>query len=297
MPSIESVDAVLAGTAGGISVTVFGHGFDTVKVKMQSSQTNSSFVNAVKSIYREAGVGGFYAGIGSPLAGSMVFCAVLFLAHKEISEFTIHVLGMQPDTFRQSLLSGAMCGVVASGVENVVDFFKTQKQVAMNNKTKFAHENVFVLGRKLVREHGWFVSYQGFSATLIRNIPANAVYFASFEEMLKRNPLQTQSDALNAMFAGAVGGWNYWFFTYPLDVIKTKMMAQDPSICRTKKLTWVGAATELYREAGFRSFTRGLTPCLIRAIPANGICLTTVDGCKRWFKERRQNAEKAAKQF
>lgn len=288
MPSIESFDSIIAGTAGGIATTLSGHGFDTVKVKMQSSHQQTTFVNAVKNIYREAGVTGFYAGVMSPLTGSALFCSVLFLAHHEITLLTTQLLKMEKDTLSQSLIAGGLCGVVASGVENVVDFFKTQKQIAVTNKTPFANENFFAQSKRLIQQHGFMVSYQGLSATLIRNIPANAVYFASFEEMLKRNPLHTKSDTMNAMLAGAVGGWNYWFFTYPLDVIKTRMMVQDPCVCKTKKLTWRSAARELYKEGGAKSFTRGLTPCLLRAIPANGICLTTVDACKRSLKERRK---------
>jgi solute carrier family 25 carnitine/acylcarnitine transporter 20/29 len=37
------------------------------------------------------------------------------------------------------------------------------------------------------------------------------------------------------------------------------------------------AARKLWAEGGLRRFYRGFTPCLLRAVPANGVMLLTVD--------------------
>ena len=75
MPS-DSINSLLAGTTGGVAVTLVGHGFDTVKVKMQTATTSQSVLSTVSTIYKEGGLGGFYTGVGSPLAGQMFFRSI-----------------------------------------------------------------------------------------------------------------------------------------------------------------------------------------------------------------------------
>ena len=181
MPS-DSINSLLAGTTGGIAVTLVGHGFDTVKVKMQTATTQTSVVTTVGSIYKEDGIRGFYKGVGSPLAGQCFFRSVLFFSLSEAKTFTTGTLHFEPNTFSHSFVAGALAGAAASTAESPVDFFKTQKQVRASS------DNVFVLGKKLVDQFGVRVAYQGFSGTLIRNIPANAIYFGTFDTMKRRNP-------------------------------------------------------------------------------------------------------------
>lgn len=79
-----------------------------------------------------------------------------------------------------------------------------------------------------------------------------------------------------SMLAGSVAGILFWVSIYPLDVIKTAMMTDSmvkgerkyPTMMQTTKLLW--------QEGGPRRFLKGLTPCLIRAAPANAAMLGTV---------------------
>jgi solute carrier family 25 carnitine/acylcarnitine transporter 20/29 len=44
-----------------------------------------------------------------------------------------------------------------------------------------------------------------------------------------------------------------------------------------KHASMAAAARNLWAEGGIRRFYKGFTPCLIRAVPANGAMLFTVD--------------------
>ncbi len=82
--------------------------------------------------------------------------------------------------------------------------------------------------------------------------------------------------------AGGSAGFFYWLFFYPLDVIKSAMQT-DAQAKKDRRYCGVrDAAKQLYAEGGVARFYKGITPCLLRAIPANAIMLITnvrVGGC------------------
>merc|ERR1719364_502643 len=68
---------VTAGTCGGIAVTLVGHPFDTLKVRLQTQSSTkpvySGVVDCFMKTLRWEGVGGLYKGVTSPLVGQMFF--------------------------------------------------------------------------------------------------------------------------------------------------------------------------------------------------------------------------------
>jgi hypothetical protein len=67
----------------------------------------------------------------------------------------------------------------------------------------------------------------------------------------------------------------YWLLFYPLDVIKSALQT-DALVKSQRKYCGIGdAAKQLYAEGGISRFYKGLTPCLIRSVPANAVMLIT----------------------
>ena len=79
------------------------------------------------------------------------------------------------------------------------------------------------------RKEGVLGFYQGLSALLLREVPANFFYFAGYEGMKKllQTPEEQESGAKTAawklIISGGVGGMTYWASIYPVDVMKTKL--------------------------------------------------------------------------
>ena len=80
--------------------------------------------------------------------------------------------------------------------------------------------------------------------------------------------------------AGGVAGVFYWALTYPTDVIKSSLMSDAAETSKRKYNGIVDCARQIYKEGGMKSFFRGFTPCLLRAIPANGVMIFIVDQCR-----------------
>lgn len=123
---------------------------------------------------------------------------------------------------------------------------------------------------------------QGLGVTLLRNTPANAVYLGSFEILKQRFAKQLQCAPADLpvpaiVSAAGIGGLLYWLAIFPVDVVKSAV--QSDSIIPSKR-AYAGpaaAARALWAEGGIKRFYRGFTPCLLRAVPANGVMLLTVD--------------------
>ena len=75
--------------------------------------------------------------------------------------------------------------------------------------------------RQIWRGEGVRGLFRGLGVTVAREIPAFALYFASFEAMT-RQPGQPVGTA-HLMVAGGVAGVLSWTVTYPVDIIKSRL--------------------------------------------------------------------------
>ncbi|KAK2174263.1 hypothetical protein NP493_815g02070 [Ridgeia piscesae] len=144
------------------------------------------------------------------------------------------------------------------------------------------YRNVFHAGYSIMQQHRLKGAYQGIIATCLRNTPASGIYFG-FMETVKHHftPASGGAPPKWAVFmAGGTGGFFYWFLTYPTDVVKSSMMSDATELSKRKYSGYIDCAQQIYKEGGLKNFFRGFTPCLLRAIPANGVMIFLVDQCR-----------------
>ena len=134
--------------------------------------------------------------------------------------------------------------------------------------------------------NGWRGPFQGLGPTIVRNAPANAIYLGSFEVgKLRAAELYgcsvSELPAPVVMGAGGLGGVLYWLAVFPVDVVKSAMMTDAIDPAQRKYPSMAAAARALWAEGGVPRFFRGFSPCLMRAVPANGVMLYTVDAMQQ----------------
>ena len=56
-----------------------------------------------------------------------------------------------------------------------------------------------------------------------------------------------------------------------------KIYPTDYAACRAQLVVALSLPQKLWAEGGWRRFFKGFTPCLARAVPANGAMLLTVE--------------------
>jgi solute carrier family 25 carnitine/acylcarnitine transporter 20/29 len=301
-PGRKFVKDVISGTAGGLAVVAVGHPFDTLKVRLQTQPTvnpiYSGFLDAARKTVQWEGLSGLYKGVSSPLAGQMFFRMTLFSAFGGSKRW----LSTNPDGSTRPLVTsdfykaGAMTGFAAAFAESPVDFYKSQVQVQIirsksNPDYKPAFTKVLDCVRQSFRYNGLKGPFQGLGATLIRNVPANSVYLGSFEVM-KREVAKRQDKPVSQLHPavvvalGGLGGIFYWMTIFPVDAVKSAMQTDDLRKPERKFPTMASAVKQLYAEGGIGRFYKGFTPAIIRAAPANGVMLATVDKVTYWLADK-----------
>lgn len=281
---------VAAGTAGGIAVTLVGHPFDTLKVRLQTQSATkpvySGMIDCLTKTLRWEGFGGLYKGVASPLVGQMFFRATLFGAYGQSKEYLRARNGGHLEA-KHYFMAGGMTGFVAAFAEGPIDFYKSQMQVQIvRAKADPSYKPPFTGMVQCVNQsfkyNGFRAPFQGLGATILRNTPANALYLGSYEYMKGmaagwRNCAVTDLPPHEVMLAGGLGGLLYWLATFPVDSVKSALQSDSLNPAERKYNGIMGCIQGLYKEGGVGRFYKGFAPCVLRAIPANGVMLYTVD--------------------
>ncbi|XP_075761036.1 tricarboxylate transport protein, mitochondrial isoform X2 [Pelodiscus sinensis] len=220
--------AILAGgIAGGIEICIT---FPTEYVKTQlqlDERANppryKSIGHCVRLTIQDHGVKGLYRGLSSLLYGSIPKSAVRFGMFEFLSNYAKDSRGKLDN--KRSLLCGLGAGVAEAVV--VVCPMETIKvkfihdQSSLNPKYKGFFHGV----REIVREQGLRGTYQGLTATVLKQGSNQAIRFfvmTSLRNWYLGDSHRKMNPFITAAF-GATAGAASVFGNTPLDVIKTRM--------------------------------------------------------------------------
>lgn len=290
---------VFAGTCGGIAVTLVGHPFDTLKVRLQTQPTNppiySGVVDCLQKTIKWEGPAGLYKGVTSPLAGQMFFRATLFGAFGGSKRWLATNWDGSPRELKpiDFYKAGMITGFAAAFTEGPIDFYKSQLQVQIikakaDPNYKPPYTSVFDCVKSTIRQNGIRGPFQSLGPTIVRNTPANAAFLGTFQLLKEKAAVHydckvSELPAWSVVSAAGAGGLLYWLLIYPVDVVKSAMAAD--SIIKGERMypDMVTTTKKLYADGGMGRFYRGFTPCLMRAVPANSAMLFTVDKVTAWL--------------
>ncbi|CEM03251.1 unnamed protein product [Vitrella brassicaformis CCMP3155] len=127
----------------------------------------------------------------------------------------------------------------------------------------------------VMREHGVIRGLMhGAAATCVRDAGTYGVYFGAYEwlccEFCRRRGHRDTPTATEVMTAGGTASTLAWFICHPFDVVKSSLQARGPS-AHLWEPKWMPHAAAIYRQSGWRGFTRGLLPSVVRAFPVGAV--------------------------
>jgi len=112
-------------------------------------------------------------------------------------------------------------------------------------------------------------------STMWRDGVGYGCYFLAYEWLVQRHMTSTgmRREEISPVWAvtyGAAAGYALWFSIYPVDVIKSKLQTDSINPLQRHYAGMVDCARKVWNQQGWRGFTGGLAPTLIRSPFANG---------------------------
>ncbi|KAH7353467.1 mitochondrial carrier domain-containing protein [Plectosphaerella cucumerina] len=278
-----------AGGFGGVCAVVVGHPFDLVKVRLQTADKGvySSALDVVrKSIARDGLARGLYAGVSAPLVGVTPMFAVSFwgydLGKSLVRSVSAPIPDGQPLTIAQVSAAGFFSAIPMTAITAPFERVKVILQV-QSQKLKPGEKPRYTGGTDVVRqlyaEGGLRSVFRGSVATLARDGPGSAAYFAAYEYIKRRltpvDPVTGKPagdiSLLAITAAGAAAGVAMWIPVFPVDTVKSRLQTAEGNV------TLSGVVKEVYARGGYKAFFPGFGPALARAVPANAATFLGVE--------------------
>ncbi|KAF7722040.1 hypothetical protein EC973_003762 [Apophysomyces ossiformis] len=302
------------GSIAGMVGKFVEYPFDTVKVRLQTQPSDRPHftgpLDCIAATVRNEGLKGLYKGMSSPLIGSMVENAALFVGYRQVQRM-IRTYSATPEeaekmammaeehlpplSMTQLVVAGTASGALASFILTPVELIKCKLQVQLaGSSVPPTYTGPLHVITHTLKKHGPAGFYRGYLATLIREAGGGAFWFGMYEYtcslMIRRrerfsDKAVTKKDlsALELMLGGAIGGMAYNASFFPVDVIKSQMQTDEELLIGSRKRTFLQTAREIYAGAGIRGFYRGCGITVIRSAPTSAIIFMTYELLSRHF--------------
>ncbi|KAF6790401.1 mitochondrial carrier [Colletotrichum sojae] len=145
---------------------------------------------------------------------------------------------------------------------------------------------------KMWREEGWRGFMRGNGTNCVRIVPYSAVQFGSYN-FYKRNLFEKHPGAdlssIARLTCGGIAGITSVFFTYPLDIVRTRLSIQSASFAelgaRPKELPGMWATmAKMYRtEGGISALYRGIVPTVAGVAPYVGLNFMVYEWVRKYL--------------
>lgn len=271
---VENIKSFAAGGFGGVCAVLTGHPFDLMKVRLQTNQA-ASLKQAVTQTLKADGLRGFYRGVTPPLVGVTPMFAVSFWGYdtgkKIVSSFSDTTNGFSIGQISTAgFISAIPTVAIAAPFERV--------KVVLQIQSKANQTSMFGAVKQILQTGGLASLFKGSAATLARDGPGSAVYFATYEYVKKYLSGDSKELSLGAVsLAGGLAGVGMWVTIFPVDTVKSVQQSSS------EKASMSQVTKQIYAAKGVKGFFPGIGPALLRSFPANAATFVGVELAKNFL--------------
>ncbi|EMD33104.1 hypothetical protein CERSUDRAFT_118160 [Gelatoporia subvermispora B] len=263
----STINELLAGSVGGAAQVLVGQPLDTVKTRAQIAPKGmfKGPMDILMQTMRNEGFLALYKGMASPLIGIAGVNSLLFAAYG-VSKRLISPFPQL--SLKEIAAAGAIAGAINAVLASPVEMFKVRMQGQYGAP---GDKRLRDVAREMWSQWGFRKGVmRGYWITVAREIPAYAGFYTAFEFTKRKFSKQygNQLPVWALLASGSTGGIAYWLACYPLDVVKSRVQLRSTPPSGTPVQYIVHELRSIVAESGPSGLFRGLTPSLIRSIPA-----------------------------
>ncbi|TFK33568.1 mitochondrial carrier domain-containing protein [Crucibulum laeve] len=263
----STINELLAGSIGGAAQVLVGQPLDTIKTRAQIAPQGmfKGPMDILSQTLRKEGFFALYKGMLSPLIGIAGVNSLLFASYG-ISK---RIISPFPNlSLKETAAAGAMAGAANAILASPVEMFKVRMQGQYGAATDKRLRVVFM---DMWRDWGFRKGImRGYWITLAREIPAYAGFYTAFEFSKRKfgKKYGKELPVWALLASGSTGGIAYWLACYPLDVVKSRVQLRATPPSGTPVQYIAHELKTIVAESGVSGLFRGLSPSLLRSIPA-----------------------------
>jgi solute carrier family 25 phosphate transporter 23/24/25/41 len=151
---------------------------------------------------------------------------------------------------------------------------------------------IFATAKKMYQQGALRTSYRGLTMGLVGMFPYSAIDLSTFEYLKARIAKHNakilgchEEDALPGSFAtGAIGAFSGAFgasIVYPVNLLRTRLQAQG-TVLHPPTYTGIwDVAHKTVTNEGFKGLWKGITPNLLKVVPAVSITYVVYENAKK----------------
>ncbi|XP_076651307.1 mitochondrial basic amino acids transporter isoform X2 [Halictus rubicundus] len=208
------------------------------------------------------GIAGLYRGMTSPMTGVAMVNAITFgvygLTQKHMAN---------RDSLSSHFIAGTIAGIAQSPICSPIELAKTRIQL-QTSSGQFSGPLQYL--KHTYKYEGYRGVFKGFNITVLREAPSFGVYFLTYEAITRSSGNEPVSTPC-MLLAGGIAGTASWVLTYPLDVIKSRIQADN-----NRYTGVVNCFRQSIKTEGYSCLYRGVSSTILRAFPTNAVTFTVV---------------------
>lgn len=250
-----------------------------MKVHVQSGR--GSAIQCAKSLLKGGTIATAYRGVGAPLGGIAGVNAIVFGAYGNTRRSLPN-----PDALSTHATAGAMAGFLQSFICAPIELVKTRQQLSKPGDGM--PSGAWAGARHVIKSGGIKALFRGLGVTVLRDAPAFAIYFSSYEALTRGD-----NSVWRVFTAGGIAGTLSWVLLYPIDVVKSRL--QGDAVGKYSG-AW-DCLVRSVRSEGWSCLRRGLGAVTLRAFISNGACFTAVAWTERAWQHCATEAPPVARLY
>ncbi|PGH04755.1 hypothetical protein AJ79_06976 [Helicocarpus griseus UAMH5409] len=190
-----------------------------------------------------------------------------------------------------AFIAGGVAGAVSRTIVSPLERLKILLQIQSVGRTEYKL-SIWKALVKIGREEGWRGFMRGNGTNCIRIVPYSAVQFGSYsfyKKLFEPTP-GGELTPLRRLLCGGIAGITSVTFTYPLDIVRTRLSIQSASFSELRKepqqrLPGIFQTMRLmYRtEGGFLALYRGIIPTVLGVAPYVGLNFMTYESVRKYL--------------
>ncbi|KAK3219057.1 hypothetical protein Dsin_013027 [Dipteronia sinensis] len=170
----------VAGAAAGISSTLVCHPLEVLKDRLTVSRDVYPSLNiAISKIYKDGGIGAFYAGLSPTLIGMLPYSTCYYFMYETMKKSYCKSKNKKSLNRPEMLMVGALAGLTASTISFPLEVARKRLMVgALKGKCP---PHMAAALAEVIREEGLMGLYRGWGASCLKVMPASGITWMFYE--------------------------------------------------------------------------------------------------------------------